>query len=128
MDVEGQGLRVIVCGSRGWADTAAIRERLRLLPAGSVVVEGGAPGADRMAAIAAVELGLRAEEHRAEWERQGKAAGVIRNRKMLDWRRPGVGLLGRGEPGDGRHGAPRTGGWGGGRSAPRCRPCATSGR
>ena len=48
----------------------------------------GAPAgrrrADRLAAQAAREFGMRTEAHRADWDTHGKAAGPIRNQQMLD--------------------------------------------
>lgn len=76
------GQRIIVCGSRTWADEAAIRERLHGLPPESTIVHGNAPGADRMAAKVAHVLGLEVERHDAQWGTYGKQAGIIRNREM----------------------------------------------
>lgn len=54
-------MRVMVCGSRGWRDYRAVVGRLRSLPANAIVMEGGADGADVLAACAARELGRRHE-------------------------------------------------------------------
>lgn len=75
-------MRVIVCGSRSWEDWTAIAERLGRLPADSVVVHGGAKGADEIAARCALRLHLTIESHPAEWDRLGKSAGRVRNEKM----------------------------------------------
>lgn len=81
-------MRVIVCGSRDWPDpfgaSIGIYERIAKLPADAVIVHGGARGADAMAGSAATQLGMRVETHYARWDDQGKAAGVIRNRKMAE--------------------------------------------
>jgi len=74
---------VIVCGSRGWSDRAAIAARLEpLTEVGAVVVHGGARGADRIAGEVAVELGLELEVHPADWDQYGKRAGYVRNVRM----------------------------------------------
>jgi hypothetical protein len=73
---------VIVCGSRRWRDRAAIASRLFDLPTDSIVVHGGAQGADRIAKQEAQKLGLLVEEHPAEWGSLGKRAGLIRNAHM----------------------------------------------
>lgn len=75
-------MRVIVCGSRKWHDRGRIASRLFDLPPDSIVVQGGAQGADRIAKQEAEKLGLVVEEHRAEWGSLGKRAGLIRNTLM----------------------------------------------
>lgn len=74
---------VLVCGSRDWADREAIRERLHRLPSDSIVIAGGARGADRDAAKVAAELGFHVAEVRPQWNRYGGAAGRRRNLVML---------------------------------------------
>jgi hypothetical protein len=84
---ETDPLRVLVCGSRDWEDHEAITRRLSALPGEHrpvTIVQGGARGADRMAARAARYWGFDVEEHPADWEKHGKIAGPIRNREMLD--------------------------------------------
>ena len=78
--------RVLVCGSRDWQDIHAIRMRLVTLPPSSVIVHGGAVGADRIAAFLAEDFGFTVEEYKADWNRYGKPAGIIRNIEMLDTR------------------------------------------
>jgi len=76
---------VVVCGSRCWTDFPAVKARLLELPEGSIVIKGGAGGADRMAQRAAFALGLYCAEMPAMW-RNGNGAGHARNRAMLDLR------------------------------------------
>ena len=76
-------MRVLVCGDRKWENYEAIFGRLRQLPEGSVIIEGEAPGADRLARRAAEELGLSFDSYPANWDRFGRGAGRIRNRQML---------------------------------------------
>lgn len=95
--------RIIVAGSRGldprdpsikaWFDAelaarlapliAAARERRAPPP---VILSGGAEGADLMGEAWAVErgeaTGVTFERHPAEWDRWGRAAGMIRNARM----------------------------------------------
>lgn len=49
-----------------------------------VIVEGGARGADSLARKACKKLDIEFKEYRANWKKYGKAAGPIRNQKMLD--------------------------------------------
>lgn len=76
-------MRVIVCGGRSYTDYSRVVEVLAELPEDAIVVHGDARGADRLAGMAAAALGLRVEAHPAEWDRYGRAAGMIRNRAML---------------------------------------------
>ena len=77
-------MKILVTGSRKWTDYDFIKTRLAELPPDTVIIEGGANGADILAGTAAVSLGLRRIVVRASWDRWGKAAGAIRNRTMLD--------------------------------------------
>lgn len=82
--------RVLICGSRPWTDRACVQAVVRQLPLGSVVIIGGATGADALAAMAARAAGLECEVYPADWARYGRRAGPIRNRQMLREGRPEV--------------------------------------
>lgn len=79
---------VLFCGSRTWADqrrTDSIMERLFSLFAGRFhVIQGGAPGADDCSWLAAKKLNVPVETERANWRRDGRRAGILRNIRMLD--------------------------------------------
>ncbi len=75
-------LTVIFCGSRGWTDRARIRADLERLPEGSIVIEGGARGADRIAREESEALGLHVATVRALWDFYGRPAGYRRNEAM----------------------------------------------
>ena len=78
-------MRVLVTGSRGWTDENAIHERLARLPEGTTIIHGRAErGADKIADAHAIQLGFDVVRYRANWDRLGKRAGVIRNLEMLD--------------------------------------------
>src|SRR5262245_29065593 len=81
-------LRVLVSGSREWDDPDPIRRELEILPRGTIIIHGNARGADRLAHQVAEELGLEIRPCPAEWEKYGKAAGIIRNRQMLQEDQP----------------------------------------
>jgi hypothetical protein len=80
--------RILVTGSRAWTDYDAIRDAIEKAAAdlggGAVVVHGNAQGADRLADRAARSLGLRTEPHSARWRTEGRAAGPLRNQRMVD--------------------------------------------
>jgi predicted Rossmann-fold nucleotide-binding protein len=78
--------RVLVCGGRNNLDRAAVFRRLDALVVERgplFVIEGGAKGVDRSAKDWRVSRLYPGETFVAAWERDGKGAGPIRNRKML---------------------------------------------
>lgn len=77
-------MKVIVCGSRGWRRIEPIQKRLADLPDDATIITGGADGADYLADKAAAQLALDRIIVPANWKRHGKAAGPIRNQRMLD--------------------------------------------
>ena len=77
-------MKVLVCGSRDWLDIEPIRKELSALPKDSIIIHGAARGADTLADQVAVELGLKVKVFPASWHRYGRAAGPIRNQKMLE--------------------------------------------
>ena len=79
-------MKVLVCGDRNWTDRAAIKLWLETLKAVGYtrVIEGEARGADRLAREEAEKLGLEVDPHPANWDKYHRAAGMIRNREMLD--------------------------------------------
>lgn len=78
-------MKVLVCGSRTWRDIGKMRTRLRVLPAGTLVIHGDAKrGADRWAGYLALTFGLPVQTFPAQWKRDGKRAGILRNIVMLD--------------------------------------------
>lgn len=77
-------MRVVVCGSRTWTDRKSVRDRMVELPPGTEVITGAARGADTLADNYASELGLNRVIFPINWTGQGKAAGALRDRRMLD--------------------------------------------
>jgi hypothetical protein len=81
--------RVLVTGGRDYADAASVDAWLTSLTP-SVIAEGGASGADRLAAIWAHDNDVRCETFPARWALHGRAAGPIRNQQMLDEFNPDI--------------------------------------
>lgn len=77
-------MKVLVCGDRYWNNVPKIKERLAKLPEGTLILHGCCRGADTLAGLAAMVLGLPIQTFPADWEKHGLAAGPIRNRQMLD--------------------------------------------
>jgi hypothetical protein len=82
--------RILVTGSRDWDDAETLATALdEHAKPGSVLIHGGARGADRLAGRIwddwiqdGIDL-LPAEVYPADWSRYGKAAGYRRNAHMV---------------------------------------------
>lgn len=94
-------MRILVCGSRHGGDAAAIarwldewralmltREGRRI----SLLIHGAASGVDTLAGEWAKARGIAVETYPADWNNQGRAAGPIRNARMLRVGKPDVAI------------------------------------
>src|SRR5262245_24499598 len=84
-------MRVLVCGGRDYADSQTLADtmsRLRAERGISVVIAGGARGADTLAEEWAKANGIECIVFHADWATLGRSAGPIRNKRMLDEGRP----------------------------------------
>jgi len=77
-------IRVIIAGSRSIKvlPIDRIRHLLGAQTSPPTIVSGGAPGVDTLGERYAIDNGLPFVRVPAEWDRYGKAAGMIRNRHM----------------------------------------------
>ena len=73
----------LFCGSRKWTDRDLIGKDLIHLSLDTLVVHGGAPGADTIADEIAHTLGLHTAVVVALWDHYGRGAGPLRNQAML---------------------------------------------
>lgn len=85
--------RVLVCGGRNWQDRDTVWQALYAIPAdcGDLIleiIEGGANGADRFARQWAEHCGVPVRTFYADWVKDGRAAGPIRNQRMIDDGKP----------------------------------------
>lgn len=75
---------MLVCGSRTWKDAQAIQDRIAKLPSYSVVIEGGAGGADTLAREAAIARGLHVATVKPLYDFfPRKSAPLARNDAMI---------------------------------------------
>jgi hypothetical protein len=97
-------MNVLICGGRDYSDWSTFRNEMfkiaerefpRLQPDwygnylyAVKIIAGGAKGADSLAADWAAVEHTDYKEYRADWEKHGKAAGIIRNQQMLDEGKP----------------------------------------
>ena len=77
-------MKVLVCGGRYYADAGKVDAVLkRHVPEVSVIIQGGANGADLMAKRWAEGVGIHCATVPAQWGLYGKSAGPRRNAAML---------------------------------------------
>lgn len=103
-------MRVLVCGGRTYGERVILsgpdaepdRERAQIEKATlyavlskfhaeakiDVLIEGGAKGADKWAALWAKDKGVATESYEADWGAHGTFAGPMRNKIMLEEGRP----------------------------------------
>ncbi len=84
-------MRVLVCGGRDYSDRKFVYQCLDALHKEhpiDVLIEGGAVGTDRIAGGWAVKMGINNLVFPADWNKHGKAAGPIRNQRMLNEGKP----------------------------------------
>ena len=87
-------MKVLVCGGRDFNDGARLREVLdsfheNLGPI-TCLVHGAANGADSLAGTWAAMKGVLTKAYPADWKKNGRGAGPIRNRQMLDEEHPDI--------------------------------------
>jgi hypothetical protein len=83
-------MRVLVCGDRNWRNIEAIRRELAFFPLGTVIIHGGASGADSLSGVVGREFGFTIRSFPAQWDKYGKAAGPVRNTQMLREGQPDI--------------------------------------
>ena len=83
-------MKVLVCGGRNFRSPAQVFRALDRLHQEKPITElmqGGATGADQFAMEwAATKPEIKRYVCHADWETHGRAAGPIRNEKMLTWK------------------------------------------
>lgn len=86
-------MRVLVCGGRDYCDSSRVWGELDALHRTAkhdcmVVIQGGATGADCIAREWCCARYVRYENYPADWKAHGKAAGPMRNQRMLEQGQP----------------------------------------
>lgn len=78
-------MKVIIAGGRDYHNYDTLLEaiaesQLQI----STVISGGAKGVDALGEQYAESMNMQLDVYHADWERHGRAAGPIRNRKMAE--------------------------------------------
>lgn len=83
-------MKVLVCGGRDFHDREMVSRVLWAMFGDTIttIIHGGAEGADRCAHDYALAHGIPIWEFQADWRKHGRAAGPIRNQRMLDIGQP----------------------------------------
>lgn len=80
---------LLIAGSRTFGDREMFNRVTEKIIDGderfTVIVEGGAAGADTMAREYAEAHGMKYEEFKADWKKYGRAAGPKRNDEMIQY-------------------------------------------
>jgi len=78
---------ILVCGGRTYNNKDKVNEVLSSIHKEkpiTVLIHGAAKGADTLAGYWARENNIKEKQYPALWNTHGKAAGIMRNQKMLD--------------------------------------------
>lgn len=75
-------MKLIIAGTRTFSNQDLMAAQLANYDYVSMVVSGGAAGADRLGELWAVNWGLPIKRFIPNWRKFGKKAGMIRNREM----------------------------------------------
>lgn len=94
-ELKGEGstgrARILVCGGRDYDDENRVWSTLdyHAMHRGVyVIINGGATGADGLSTAWANARGVPCLSIGANWKREGRAAGPIRNQRMIDEQKP----------------------------------------
>jgi hypothetical protein len=83
-------MKVLICGGRHFTDTAFVwtmLDRLHTEAPFTAIMQGGADGADYLAnEWAKTKPEVQRYVCKADWKKYPKAAGPIRNARMLEWK------------------------------------------
>lgn len=78
-------MNVVVAGGRDFTNTTLVFNKLKnLLNTNDVIISGHASGADKIGEAYARVYHMQVKLFPAEWDKYGKSAGPIRNRKMAE--------------------------------------------
>lgn len=81
-------MKLAIIGSRTFTDYEYLKERVLSMIESvdeiECIISGGAKGVDTLAEIFAKEFNIKTEIYLPQWDVYGKAAGMIRNKTIID--------------------------------------------
>lgn len=86
-------MRVLVCGGRDyddWRQVVLALSNYNMDNKISLIISGGANGADFLGRVYAKYYDLPHQEFIADWRALGKKAGIVRNQQMIDIGKPDI--------------------------------------
>jgi hypothetical protein len=83
MSLRRSNMKLAVVGSRDFTDYKMVKKELDKLNF-DLMVSGGARGADSLGERYADEHGIETFIFKPDWTKHGKAAGMIRNKDIVD--------------------------------------------
>jgi hypothetical protein len=84
-------MKVLVCGGREYRDVRRVYNELDRLHSETpitLIIHGGADGADRLAGDWAHDRNIECTVYKADWKTYGRSAGPRRNSQMLTEGKP----------------------------------------
>lgn len=76
-------MKLAIIGSRNFNDYSLLKEEVSNIQNVSVIISGGAKGADQLAEQLGKELNIPLEIYHPDWAQFGRAAGPIRNTDII---------------------------------------------
>ena len=76
-------MKVAVVGSRGFSDYKLLSETLDKIKI-TLIISGSAKGADTLGEQYAKDNGIETKIFKPDWEKHGKAAGMLRNTDIIN--------------------------------------------
>ena len=76
-------MKLAVIGSRDFNNYEQLCEHLDTIQTIDTIVSGGAKGADSLAAKYAIEHNIELIEHKPDWQKYGRGAGIVRNKLII---------------------------------------------
>jgi hypothetical protein len=91
-------MHILICGGRTFTDKQLFLQKMAEIeqkygpfhPTATVIINGGARGADTLAAEYGYSHCFAVRTFHADWQKYGKAAGALRNQEMLDKGQPDI--------------------------------------
>jgi len=78
-------MKLAIVGSRTFVDYQFLKECLKEYKEITEIVSGGADGADYLAERYATEFNHKIIIFKADWNKNGRSAGFIRNKQIIDY-------------------------------------------